>query len=62
MYSHSVRRCRIRHSAPKELSPNSFHVQVYHIQCAGALDVNAIDAIEGVGDELASVGAYRVAE
>lgn len=35
---------------------DSFYVEVRHIESAGATDVNAIDAHEGVNDKLTAIG------
>ena len=44
------------------LLPNSFTTQIYRTQAACLLDVDAIDAHEGIDDLLAAVGVDGVAE
>lgn len=42
--------------------PNPFTIQIYRTQASGLLDVDAIDAHEGIDDQLATVGDDRVTE
>lgn len=41
---------------------NSLHIQIYHIQGVGFLDVDAVDAGEGVGYLLAAIGSDGVGD
>ena len=44
------------------LLPNPFTIQINSIQTSSLLDVNAIDAHEGIDDGLTAIGNYGVAE